>query len=279
MSAESLRYLQGVQDTALERFRVAVAQFRAPSFEEALKRPPTAHLEALDEKLEELRALEGQLQQIAAMVDGNLPVGGESAVVGEDAERLTQIAQAMADGLLPASLFDTSSAEAVALIERREAIERDREARRRDAPEVFARVSGETLRDRRHGSLGNIANLIEREKERRAEAERLAWLELQRREQEAAEAAATAAAEARRMGDLRKRQLLEQAAARKREIARLQADIDRRNAEIARKKREEERAWGSFNTFLGILGALGEASGGRNTSPTDNCPYYGKITC
>ena len=208
LSAESLRITQAIQDTALERFRVAMKEnaWNDPSLGTSFNPPSPERLQALDERLDQLRALEGQLKHATATLQYNLPVGGESAVVGAEAERLTQLAHAMVEGTLNAPLFDTSSAEAVALIEVREEILRDREARRDGASDVFEGVSERNMRDRRREASRTVGTLVDKDRKRRESA--AAAAAKKKRDEEARKAAAAAAATAkrRRNADREKRQ-------------------------------------------------------------------------
>lgn len=197
LSAEGLHIAQAIQDTTLERFREAMAQHAKnnPSFEGNFGQPTPGRLQALDEKLDQLLALEAQLKQTAAMVEHNLPVGGESAVVGEDAERLTQIAQAMADGKLKGSLFDTPAADAVALIEKWEEAERERQIRQEGASDVLNGVSDAAMRDRRRDARRTVSALVTKDQQRR---EAVARAEKRKRDEEARKKAAAVATKSKK---------------------------------------------------------------------------------
>jgi hypothetical protein len=171
LSAESLRIAEAIQTTALERFRETMAQFAKdnPSFEANFGKPTPGRLQALDAQLNQLRALEGQVKHAAAALQHGLPVGGESAVIGEDAERLTQIAQAMADGTLKTPLFDTPASAAVTEIERHRAIERRRAERREKDPDIFKDAS-KGLSGGRRFYRGALAHVIKENTRKRQEA-------------------------------------------------------------------------------------------------------------
>ncbi len=173
LSAESLRIAQAIQTTALEQFRESMAQFAKdnPSFEANFGKPTPGRLQALNAQLDQLRALEGQVKHAAAALQYGLPVGGESAVVGKDAGRLTQIALAMADGTLKTPLFDTPASEAMTVIERHREIERRRAERREKDPDLFKQASSGFSARRRFYRLA-LAHVIKENMQKRQEIQR-----------------------------------------------------------------------------------------------------------
>lgn len=173
LSAESLRIAQAIQTTALEQFRESMAQFAKdnPSFEANFGKPMPGRLQALNAQLDQLRALEGQVKHAAAALEHGLPVGGESAVVGKDAEQLTQIAQAMADGTLKTPLFDTPASEAMTVIERHREIERRRAERREKDADVFKQASNGFSGRRRFYRLA-LAHVIEENMQKKEKVQR-----------------------------------------------------------------------------------------------------------
>ncbi len=171
-----------------------------------------------------------------ALLEGDLPFGGESAVEGENARHLTAIAQARAGGRLDTPLSEINAREAAATVQQQQ----------RSNIKLGARNSA--LRQHRVAALEEVRTSITEQKRRiaAAEAQRKRQLaEAERRQLEAA-----------RVEREKQRIIAAQNAAKIRD---LQRRMRERQERIEQQQRlAEEESWANFNSFMnGLFGAAG----------------------
>ena len=183
-----------------------------------------------------------------ALLEGDLPFGGESAVEGENARHLTAIAQARAGGRLDTPLSEINAREAAATVQQQQ----------RSNIKLGARNSA--LRQHRVAALEEVRTSITEQKRRiaAAEAQRKRQLaEAERRRQLQAERRQLEAARVERE---KQRIIAAQNAAKIRDLQRRMRERQERIEQQQRLAEEEKRrrSWANFNSFMnGLFGAAG----------------------
>lgn len=268
VSGVALRYLQGTGENSLRALEDAMKQAASrenyaqglalndqilqmrDSAAQAASSGPYSRDNPMPTQAESDRMREEIMNRTVetALLEGDLPFGNESAVVGENAQHLTEIARARAEGRLDTPLSEINAREAAATVQQQQ----------RSNIKLGARNSA--LRQHRVAALEEVRTSITEQKRRiaAAEAQRKRQLaEAERRRQLQAERRQLEAARVERE---KQRIIAAQNAAKIRDLQRRMRERQERIEQQQRLAEEEKRrrSWANFNSFMnGLFGAAG----------------------